>query len=69
MNAGLLSPRAMRLLELLTPEPVPISAPQAENPVVEELMRLGLVTVGWTNVGKTICLSRRAQSFRPSAFN
>lgn len=69
----MLSPQALRLIGLLTPEPVEVSTQELGNPALRELVRLGIVKVEWVQ-GKdythTIRLDRsRAQHLRPSVYN
>ena len=57
---SLLSPGAIRLFKLI--EPIPsagLSLEQIDHPYMEELVRYGLVEIGWTNSRKrTVSLSR-----------
>jgi hypothetical protein len=49
---------------------MPLSVAQAENPVIAELERYGLVVLGYaSNFTRTIALSPRARRLRPGIYN
>lgn len=59
---SLLSDEAQRLLDLLSPEPTPISPEQTHDPAVMELLMYGLVVVGTVGPTYAIRLSKAGRS-------
>ena len=59
------SPTPPGLLELLTPEPLPLTDREREAPGVQELARLGLAKVEYACGAYSIALTAAGRAFRP----